>query len=133
MKLFAICLFLCLSSAFAFGQKTILTGNQLQEQCVYWERQQAGNVHTEEERIKAMFCVAFIRGVVDTINLDQLFKVTRLDEKGQKIAQPCIPDSVPNSQANKVVMKYLNDNPALLNYAASELITEALKGAFPCH
>jgi hypothetical protein len=44
----------------------------------------------------------------------------------------CIPANADNDQFVRVVLKYLNDNPATLNYPAGALVAKAVIAAFPC-
>jgi hypothetical protein len=44
----------------------------------------------------------------------------------------CIPDGVTNGQLEKVVLKYLRDNPATLHIASAYLTAAAIQEAFPC-
>jgi hypothetical protein len=114
------------------AQLKIINGNILLEQCTQSQRLESGTKLTEEEFIKATYCMAYIRGVMDTIVVDQLYKIKRVGETG-KFEEACFPSTATNEQAQKVVLKYLNDNPANLHLPENILIRNAMLGAFPCH
>ena len=44
----------------------------------------------------------------------------------------CNPGNVTNGQLNKIVSKYLHNNPEKLHFDAYSLVTQALKEAFLC-
>jgi hypothetical protein len=44
----------------------------------------------------------------------------------------CIPSNADNDQFVRIVLKYLNDNPATLHYPAGALVANAIVAAFPC-
>ncbi len=44
----------------------------------------------------------------------------------------CVPMGVSSGQLNKVVIKFLNDHPESLHFAAASLTQRALLEAFPC-
>jgi len=64
-------------------------------------------------------CLGFVSGVRDT---------------AQAIAKRifCLPEGVQPQQEVRVVIKYLEDNPAKLHESAAVLVMGALSGAFPC-
>ncbi|MNC75341.1 hypothetical protein D3C75_1268560 [compost metagenome] len=51
----------------------------------------------------------------------------------QKESRTCWPkDGISNQQAVRIVVKYLNDNPAKLNKDQTFLTMMALREAYPC-
>jgi hypothetical protein len=44
----------------------------------------------------------------------------------------CVPDKVSVGQMGDVVQKYLNDNPAERHKHSTELVSTAMRRAFPC-
>jgi hypothetical protein len=79
----------------------------------------------------AMFCIGYIRAVLDEIWEQQNFPEA-VGIKSISGATTCMADSISNEQAAKVAKKYLQDNPARLHLPADLLIREALEKAFPC-
>jgi len=70
------------------------------------------------------YCSGYIIGVSDTADTLALWD-------GSPVLI-CIPDGVTAGQLWKVVVKYLNENPEKLHFAADSLVLAALEGAFPC-
>lgn len=62
-------------------------------------------------------CMGFIKAVSQTLIL---------------ASQLCQPEEITFGQAQKIVVKYLNDHPERLHIASAWLVREALLGAFPC-
>ena len=76
-----------------------------------------------------MFCVGYIRGILDEIWLQQ----SQPDAIGVKnVKKVCVSEEIDNKQAIKVVLKYLQDNPAQLHLPANYLVRLSIEGAFPC-
>ena len=67
--------------------------------------------------------MGFIMGIRNTL---------RYYELKHQPSEACIRDSVPNGQVEKVVMKFLNDNPKDLDRPAFLLVLRALRQDFPC-
>jgi hypothetical protein len=44
----------------------------------------------------------------------------------------CTPDGVTTSQALRIVVKYMDDNPAVLHEDLREITVDALRSAWPC-
>ena len=70
-------------------------------------------------------CDGYILGILDF--QEALVGWSRLDEPIF-----CTPDSAISGQLIKVVIKYLNEHPEKLHFAASGAVTNALGIAFPC-
>ncbi|WP_353740756.1 Rap1a/Tai family immunity protein [Pseudomonas fluorescens] len=77
-----------------------------------------------DDPIGAGRCFGLIEGTVATV----------LMVDTQNKAQPrfCLPKNVNTLQMMKVVVKYLDDNPALLNLNEPSLILRAVVDAWPC-
>jgi Rap1a immunity proteins len=128
-------LLICCNSVLAVGQ-LVSDGNSLQKLCRNGQAP-LSSLRTEKDKIDSLadlyLCGGYIQGVVDTIEDWRI-----LDEKHQKdktpddVLHPCIPESVSESQIQKVVEKYLEDHPEKLHFRASVLVLVALQKAFPC-
>ena len=116
----------------ALSQGNILTGNLLEEKCSYERRIDAGEKLTNEEFQNALFCVGYIRGAVDSLVVQNVFKIKLVSEKGEW-KTPCFPETASNNQFVKIILKYFADNPSKLHLPATMLILAALNDAFPCH
>ncbi len=115
----------------SFAQKTIMDGNTLDDACRFAEKVGSGSDTSTKEFGEGMFCAGYVRGVLDDVWMQQ--KVPEaMGLKTSGSLNTCISDSVSNSQAVKVVIKYLHDNPARLQLPAGALIRLALANAFPC-
>ena len=131
MKTLAVVLVIALAGVSAPAQKTIVDGNSLDDHCRYSRQSDNGVKLSDIEFGKASFCVGYIRGVLDEI----WTQANRPDEIGIKnVGRPkiCVSDEISNTQAIKVVAKYLQNNPAKLHLAANYLIRISMEEAFPC-
>ncbi len=77
-----------------------------------------------ERATKAGFCIGFISGFVGAGNIYNEFG------EGRKIY--CVPDNTTWTQGAKIIIKYLENNPADLSSSDVFVTTVALKKAFPC-
>lgn len=97
-------------------------GNELLQQCQQYIKVIDGDRNADA--FAASYCEGFVEGVTRTVS----FYRSELD----KDAKFCIEGGVTNSQVVRVVTKYLNDNPKLLNKDKMLLTWAALKDAYPC-
>jgi len=97
-------------------------GNELLRQCQQYIR--AADDEKNYDRIDAGMCGGFIQGVDSTFAM--------LGDNLKKDARLCMPQGVTNSQLVRVVVKYLKDNPKLLNLHKVALSWAALRDAYPC-
>lgn len=71
------------------------------------------------------YCLGIVQGVLGTASM--------LRETAPKYMRVCLPKSgVKGQQAIRVTVKFLEENPKLLNDDASMLVLLALTDAFPC-
>jgi hypothetical protein len=68
----------------------------------------------------AMFCIAYVRGVLDT-----------LEEENQKRRFFCVPPGG-YEQSIRVVVRWLTEHPEQLHHRAPDIIIRSLKEALPC-
>jgi len=68
-------------------------------------------------------CVGYIAGVNDGYELTPISRTLK---------PYCLEDNVNYNQELRIVVKYLNDNPQLLNLNGNVIILDALSNAFPC-
>lgn len=96
-------------------------GNMLLSQC-----QQYINAADSQKynQIDAAVCGGFIQGVTSTVFF--------FSEDLKKNDRFCLPDNATNGQIARIVVKYLKDNPKLLNEGRAGLVWLALKDAYPC-
>ncbi|HNV88897.1 MAG TPA: Rap1a/Tai family immunity protein [Methylotenera sp.] len=79
----------------------------------------------EDDYIGYSFCLGLMQGIT---NLNMTYEVSL----GKK-AYFCLPDSgIINSQAARIVVKFLEDNPQRLNEESSLLSILAFAKAYPC-
>lgn len=97
-------------------------GNYLLEQCQSFIKL----VDSERDYIavNAGACGGFVQGVSDTIYF--------LGDELPKEAKFCEPNGTTNTQLVRIVVKYLKDNPKLLNTSKTSLVWSALQDAYPC-
>ncbi|HEV3316803.1 MAG TPA: Rap1a/Tai family immunity protein [Candidatus Angelobacter sp.] len=84
---------------------------------------------TPESFILQGQCVGYIAGALDSYD-----EWRAALDYGTKYPSGniCAPEHIQNEQMMRVVLKYLNDNPAKLHLPASGLVTSAFIRAFPC-
>jgi len=97
-------------------------GNDLLSECNTAIRALDKKAHADYD---VGYCLGLIQGVLGTASI--------MGETAPKNMQVCLPDSgVKGQQAIRVTVKFLEDNPKLLNGDASMLVLLALTDAFPC-
>lgn len=85
---------------------------------------------TVQELVDGQSCNSLVRGVMETMMVWQV--ITEMNHQDANGEHGCIPTAVLTNQAIRVVVKYLNDNPAQLHLGDTVLIRVALRNAFPC-
>ena len=110
MKLLCLLVFALLVADEARAEENLNDGNTLHVEC----RLADVDPHGSLEYYKAGFCAGMIRGVTTVSN------------------RVCVLKGVTINQEIKVVVKYLQDNPATLQLDGADLTEEALAKAFPC-
>jgi len=101
-------------------------GNRLLEACQKYLGEEKYSSHTDG--IEAGICAGYLVGVTDTVELwDQWVAMSGAVKKTH-----CLPEAAEFDQLAKVVVKYLEDNPAHLHKNASFLVQLAFMEAFPC-
>jgi hypothetical protein len=99
-------------------------GNTLLQRCSVVEKFTDGK--TTDDELGAGVCLGLVKG----INLTLTF--IREISGNEAAINTCIPESVNNGQAVRVVLAYLRANPATLHLDEVVLIILALQEAFPC-
>ena len=82
------------------------SGSVLLRQCQVAANLADGGQHTSQQAIDATFCRGYLAGAVDEM----------VGLSVQTSTAYCIASNVDGDQLLRVVLKYLNDNPAKLNY-----------------
>lgn len=97
-------------------------GNELLSQCQNVIR---ANPNAEaSEALDAGLCLGLVQGVRQTMAI--YAEVLPREER------TCIPEGMTNGQGVRVVVKYLEDHPKTLHYAATVLTMAAYRDAYPC-
>lgn len=112
-------------------QAEIGDGNRLLERCrpamAYLETGKATSVGVEN--INAGFCIGYIAGMKDGL----LMGMYAAKEQRVRGLGVCIPElGIENSQAVRIVMKYLNDHSNKLHEPDLTLVVKAFQEAYPC-
>jgi hypothetical protein len=105
-------------------------GNELSVECTVALRSiEDPTFHaTPPDALRSGTCIGLIRGVWNTLSFWNTFDSKHDESK----LHGCIPDEVGMVEAIKVVMKFLNDNPAQLHLKDTMLIHLALATGYPC-
>ena len=74
---------------------------------------------------EAYQCSAFVTGIRVGLVVGSTWERNRM-------ALPCVPNNVPDSQLIRVVLAWLNSNPQELHQPAGVLVAVALRDAFSC-
>jgi hypothetical protein len=126
MKLFLLVALFLLPVA-AFGQThDDHTGTSLLREC---KAATSPGTTDSVNNLETGLCIGLVRGVMGTM---QMWKVERYTVKEQMDMHGCIPHQVEESEAIRVVLKYLNDHPDRLHLDDTILIHTALLDEYPC-
>ena len=118
-------------------------GNQMLKECRAWvDLLNRGNPEdpNDPDNLRAMargeyvngaHCAGYVTGVIDDHFNGQLSEVSSTAAL-DPTKHFCLPDGVSANQAVRVVVKWLEDHPALLHERAIDLVLSALKDSFPC-
>ncbi len=98
------------------------SGSNLLRQCQAAAKLANGEHYTTQQAIDGTYCRGYVAGAVDQMVGLSVHTATVY----------CIPSNANNDQFVRVVLKYLNDNPATLNHPAGALVANAIIAAFPC-
>ena len=80
-------------------------------------------------------CIAYLQGLVDMYNFrsDRRFKtVIEVEGRNIPISEACFPPKITLGQLEKIMRKYLNDNPEELHFGLSSLYHSKMVETFPC-
>lgn len=102
------------------GNAVAMTGNELLESC----KNAASESSTKNSSFSAGFCLGSMQSVGDLL--------TFVNAGLETEARICLPATVTNGQASRVVVKYLQDNPEKLHLNGTALVVMAIQKAFPC-
>jgi Rap1a immunity proteins len=99
-----------------------VTGQELLNYCTEFVRKQG----TREgfDNLNAGFCIGFMHGVLDTMDLNSQTAAGRRNF--------CFSENAKIDQAIRVVEKHLRENPSMLHFSAVSQASLALSRAFPC-
>lgn len=97
-------------------------GNQLIRQCTITVKAVDGA--KVDGHYDVGYCVGLTQGVRQTM---------KIQNEGLPAGhRTCFPDGITNGQGVRIVLKYLQDNPAKLQEPAVFLVYRAYKAAYPC-
>ncbi|WP_027921738.1 Rap1a/Tai family immunity protein [Pseudomonas sp. URMO17WK12:I12] len=121
-QLMAVALFGVLGCGTAMAAGSTNDGNLLLGQCQQYIK--SADPESNYNRADAGMCIGYLQGVQNTFDFlnDEIKSGTRL----------CIPENVTNGQMARIVVRFLEDNPRLLNGGRTGLVWLAIKDAFPC-
>lgn len=100
-----------------------MTGNELLQAC----KQVMQN--TDVEFASAGRCIGYLEGGRDGLSFAMY--ILRQLKPGES-SKYCVPNEVTNGQMARVVVKYLESNPARLHEQSLNLLLFAMIEAFPC-
>ncbi|MNP43722.1 hypothetical protein D3C76_1375580 [compost metagenome] len=120
--LMAVALAGMLGSGAAMAENVRLDGNGLLRQCQQFIKMMDGE--KDFNRLDAGTCGGFVQGVSSTV-----FFFRGELKKDDKF---CEPDTATGNQLVRIVVKYLKDNPKMLNEGRTTLVWLALMDAYPC-
>jgi hypothetical protein len=117
-----------LSCNLAIFASHLVDGEQLVTQCKMYVQITDGSLQspTKSNFVNAGKCIAYVQAVVDT------YQNLRQSPLIPKRALFCVPDEITGDEAVRITVKYLDDHPEDLHYAASSDVWTALHKAFPC-
>lgn len=97
-------------------------GNELLGQCQQYVK--AADAERNYDQYDAALCTGFMQGVIGTV----IFYSETL-KKDDKF---CLPNNVTNGQLVRILVKFLKDNPKMLNENRVSLVWLAFMDAYPC-
>ena len=104
------------------------TGSDLLSYCGLYRNMLDGNDPRDMEAMsEIMRCVGFLQGIGAVLGEMEASVNTTTADLGI-----CMPDAASTGQITRVVVKYLEENPALLHLSQDTLAIAALVHAFPC-
>jgi hypothetical protein len=115
MRFFAAVVGFSLASAPISSFADFVDGNQLLRLCVLQTPKTTENV----------YCLGYISGMTDAIRGAML----SLAPKDRTV---CVPENVEAQQALKVIVKFMDQHPEILNLGSFASAMAALQIAFPC-
>ena len=124
-KLLSLLVFICASLLASNAHAEEQDGSFFLQSCGAAVKQADGGQLTQDEGAVALVCVAYISGFLDAMTLTAKFT------KGKR--NVCTPErGVSNSQAARLLVKYLRENPQTLHESGRMSLYIALGKAFPC-
>jgi hypothetical protein len=98
------------------------SGSILLRQCQAAMKLAEGEKYSVQQAVDGNFCRGYVAGAVD--------QMVGLSVHTETVY--CLPSNGDNDQLIRIVLKYLKENPATLNYPAGALVAKAIAAAFPC-
>lgn len=97
-------------------------GNAMLANCAAMER--IVEQRKTDDMFGAGYCIGILHGVRSAMRVaNALVPIKDVT---------CVPESISNGQAMRVVVKWLKDNPTVLDYDAGQLAYLALQESYPC-
>jgi hypothetical protein len=87
---------------------------------------------TREEYGAAFYCLGFVQGAMDASTVFQTAEHKALGQNSNIFVPHCVPESAGWSQIIRVIVKWLEDNPAKLDLSGYDVIRLSMTQAFPC-
>jgi hypothetical protein len=85
-----------------------------------------GTIQTVRNQINAGICLGYIQGAVDGL---QLAMATGVVSKSFKA---CVPEASTTDELVRVFLKFIDDHPEGLSYAAADVVWSAMTASYPC-
>lgn len=124
LMIFLTSILLCYMSTVA-ADPDMGTANYLLRVCkqdlAFTDGQRSPDTITTREMYESAYCLGYINGFRNGMTLG-----------AAEFDTNCMPDEVTLLQAERVVVKYLENHPEKLNIKAGLLTAEALHAAWPC-
>lgn len=102
-------------------------GNELLMSCKRFLKVIDGTPQFDNDDFKSGQCIGRVSGIKATMHM-------YTDAEGSpNDLRACFPSGVTDGQAVRVVVKFLEDNPRILNSNSNTITMVALQSAFPCN
>jgi len=132
LKSILVAALLSLASAVCYGQEFTENGNDLMVQCQsavkFFDHEQLDGA----DHVHAAYCIGYVSAILDLdamwLGMDKKAGVKNLS------VHICSPDGggVAVSQAVRILVKWLKNNPEKLDWRGETVVVLALRQAFPC-
>jgi Rap1a immunity proteins len=87
---------------------------------------------TKEEWSAGFYCLGFVQGTIDADNIWQTAETKALGSKALPLVLYCLPGDASWPQLVRILVKWLENNPAKLDLPGYDVINMAMSDSYTC-